>query len=70
MNSSLFTHSLIFLLIEYERVVCWIMINLGILSIHLLTQLAFLKQRSDFQKKIKVTEQQTLPITEQSACLT
>ena len=56
MNSSLFTHSLIFLLIEYERAVCWIMINLGILSIHLLTQLAFLKQRSDFFKKIKVTE--------------
>ena len=57
MNSSLFTHSLIFLLIEYERAVCWIMINLGILSIHLLTQLAFLKQRSDFFEKIKVTEQ-------------
>ena len=57
MNSSLFTHSLIFLLIEYERAVCWIMINLGILSIHLLTQLAFLKQRSDFFKNTKVTEQ-------------
>ena len=58
MNSGLFTHSLIFLLIEYERAVCCIMINLGILSIHLLTQFAFLqpKAKIGFKKKIKVTE--------------
>ena len=53
MNSGLFTHSLIFLLIEYERAVCCIMINLGILSIHLLTQFAFLKPKAKigFKKK-------------------
>ena len=51
MNSSLFTHSLIFLFIEYnERAVCCIKINLSVLSIHLLAQFAFLKQRSDFKK--------------------
>jgi len=58
MNSSLFTHSLIFLLIEYERAVCCIMINLGVLSIYLLTQFAFLKPKAKIgiKKKLKVSE--------------
>ena len=55
-------HSLISLLIEYERAVCCIMINLeGVLSVHLLTQFAFLKQRSDLKTPL---------LTEQSDCLT